>query len=113
MAGQEPPAGVPTSAAAAETGIPTPPTPIDINTATAAEFATLEGFDPVRIARVEQTRQMLGGFVSTAQFATVAELAPHEYARIRNRITCGPRPEISTPGDNQQVPPHQGRILDV
>jgi hypothetical protein len=113
MGSVEPPVAAPASPAATEIGGPTSTTPIDINTATAAEFAELEGFDPVRGAQVEQTRQMLGGFVSTAQFAAAAGLAPHEYARIRTRITCGPLPSVPPAGEDQQVPPHRGRILDV
>lgn len=87
---------------------PAPPSgPVDVNTARMEEFAALPGFDPQRARHVLDERHRRGGFASLAEFAAVANLAPHEYARLRDVLVCAP-PAAPAPGQ----PPY-GRVLDV
>ncbi|MEW2381416.1 helix-hairpin-helix domain-containing protein [Micromonospora sp. NPDC047707] len=81
--------------------------PVDVNTARMEEFAALPGFDPQRARHVLDERHRRGGFGSLAEFAATANLAPHEYARLRDVLVCAP-PTPPGPGPS----PH-GRVLDV
>ena len=80
--------------------------PLDLNTATAEQFATLPGFDAARAARAVAERERRGWFGSVDEFASALGLQPHELVRIRNRLTVTP-PVTEPPG------PSSGRILDV
>lgn len=84
-----------------------PGRPIDVNTAGADELAALPGFDPHRAGHVLAERGRRGGFGSLAEFAAAANLAPHEYARLRDLLVCAPPPG-PPPGQ-----PRHGRVLDV
>jgi hypothetical protein len=64
--------------------------PVDVNTADAGLFGTLEGFDGGRVAYVLSERQRRGGFTSLAEFAATAQLAPHQFERIQHRLTLSP-----------------------
>ncbi|MER7334894.1 MULTISPECIES: helix-hairpin-helix domain-containing protein [unclassified Micromonospora] len=81
--------------------------PVDVNAAGQDDLAALPGFDPRRAGQVVAERGRRGGFGSLAEFAVAANLAPHEYARLRDVLVCAP-PAGPTPG---QPPP--GRVLDV
>lgn len=93
-------------AAAPVPGQPASPAPVDVNTAGPAEFAALPGFDAQRARQVLTERGRLGGFSSLAEFAGAANLAPHEYARLRDLLVCAP-PVPPAPGQPS------GRVLDV
>ncbi|MEV4507445.1 helix-hairpin-helix domain-containing protein [Dactylosporangium sp. NPDC049525] len=85
-----------------------PPSPmvVDVNAATAEDLARLPGFDLDRAYRIIAERQARSGFTSLDDFAFAAGLAPHQFAPLRDRLTCGP--PTPPPG------PHpQGRVLDV
>ncbi|MFI7026067.1 ComEA family DNA-binding protein [Micromonospora sp. NPDC049900] len=83
------------------------PGPLDVNTAGWEEFAALPGFDPGRARQVVDARDRRGGFGGLAEFTAAAHLAPHEYARLRDRLTCTP------PGGHRPGYPPSGRVLDV
>ncbi|MEU6073350.1 helix-hairpin-helix domain-containing protein [Micromonospora sp. NPDC047074] len=81
--------------------------PLDVNAAGPNDLAALPGFDPLRARQVLAERDRRGAFGSLAEFAAAANLAPHEYARLRDVLVCAPPPGPA-PG---QLPP--GRVLDV
>ncbi|MER5332867.1 helix-hairpin-helix domain-containing protein [Micromonospora sp. NPDC002717] len=85
-----------------------PSGPVDVNAAGHDDLAALPGFDPHRARQVLAERDRRGGFGSLAEFAAAANLAPHEYARLRDVLVCAP-PASPAPG---QQPP-LGRVLDV
>ena len=81
--------------------------PVEVNTVGLHVLAALPGFDPQRARQVLAERDRRGGFGSLSEFVAAAGLAPHEYARLRDRLVCAP-PAPPAPG----LPP-QGRVLDV
>ncbi len=81
--------------------------PVEVNSAGPHDLAALPGFDPQRARQVLAERDRRGGFGSLSEFVAAAGLAPHEYARLRDRLVCAP-PVPPAPG----LPP-QGRVLDV
>ncbi|WP_161594997.1 helix-hairpin-helix domain-containing protein [Verrucosispora sp. SN26_14.1] len=83
------------------------PGSLDVNSARWEEFAVLPGFDPGRARQVVDARDRRGGFGGLAEFTAAANLAPHEYARLRDRLTCTP------PGGHRPGYPPSGRVLDV
>jgi hypothetical protein len=84
-----------------------PPAPIDVNSAEARQLAALPGFGPDRVRRVLAERRTRRGFGTVEEFAAAADLAPHEFVRIRDQVVCAP-----LRSDPRQPPTH-GRILDV
>ncbi len=80
---------------------------LDVNAARLDDLAALPGFDPQRARYVLTERDRRGGFGGLPEFAAAANLAPHEYARLRDRLVCTP-PTGPAPGQ-----PPQGRVLDV
>ncbi|GIF03786.1 ComEA family DNA-binding protein [Actinoplanes siamensis] len=85
-----------------------PPAQVDVNTAAEQDLAMLPGFTPARAGQVVQVRRSRRGFVSVHDFAAAAALAPHEFAAIRDRLTCSP----PVPPDDTPPGPY-GRIVDV
>ncbi|MET8832771.1 helix-hairpin-helix domain-containing protein [Micromonospora sp. NPDC004540] len=85
----------------------TAPRPLDVNAATFEELAALPGFGTERASRVLAERHHRRGFGSIEDFAMVANLAPHEFAHLRNLLTCTPPPQPPA-----GYSPH-GRVLDV
>ncbi|MFD2764357.1 helix-hairpin-helix domain-containing protein [Micromonospora eburnea] len=100
--------GVPAQASppAASWDVPQSGSTVDVNTVDAAQLTTLPGFDATRVHRVLVERERRRGFGSVAEFVAAAELAPHEYARLRDVLVCVPPAGPATPGQ-----PH-GRVLD-
>ena len=96
------PAAAPVPAPGAGTGAP-----LDVNAARLDDLAVLPGFDPQRARQVLTERDRRGGFGSLSEFTAAAGLAPHEYARLRDRLVCTP----PAPPSVGQPPP--GRVLDV
>ncbi|MFG3697644.1 helix-hairpin-helix domain-containing protein [Micromonospora sp. NPDC047620] len=82
--------------------------PVDVNAAGHDDLAALPGFDPHRAQQVLAERDRRGGFGSLAEFAAAANLAPHEYARLRDVLVCAP---LAGPAPGHQPP--LGRVLDV
>ncbi|GAA1573369.1 hypothetical protein GCM10009827_114120 [Dactylosporangium maewongense] len=82
------------------------PAVVDVNTVSAADLARLPGFDLDRVRRTVAERGRRAGFASVEEFASAAGLAPHEFAPLRDRLTCTP------PTTHWQRPP-EGRVLDV
>jgi hypothetical protein len=82
---------------------------VDVNTARIDEFAALPGFDTARARHLVAEREARRGFGSVAEFAAAANLAPHEFAPLRDILVCAPR---QAPAPNAGQPPH-GRVLDV
>ncbi|MER7591805.1 helix-hairpin-helix domain-containing protein [Micromonospora sp. NPDC127501] len=64
---------------------------VDVNTATIEQLAALAHFHPERAQRVVAERQVRHGFGSVEEFAAVANLAPHEFARLKNLVICVPQ----------------------
>ncbi|MCX4474140.1 helix-hairpin-helix domain-containing protein [Micromonospora sp. NBC_01655] len=99
--------GPPTSHPVAVGAPAAAPSPVDVNAAGAEQLAALTGFDAARTGRVLAAREARRGFGSVAEFAAAAELAPHEYARLRDLLICvppaGPPAHPGTPS---------GRVLD-
>ncbi|MFF5181862.1 ComEA family DNA-binding protein [Micromonospora sp. NPDC000316] len=87
-----------------------PPSAIDVNAATSEQLAALPHFHPDRVHQVMTERQARQGFGSVEEFAAAANLAPHEFARIRALLTCAP-PHLGSPGQSPPLP--YGRVLDV
>jgi hypothetical protein len=85
--------------------------PIDVNTATAEQFAALPGFDPHRASRTVAQRQARSGFGSLEEFAIAAGLPPHQFAPLRHGLTCSPLRYGTGDPPSGQVP--QGRVVDV
>lgn len=81
------------------------PVVLDVNTATAEDLVRLPGFDLGRAHRTLAERHARSGFASVEEFASVAGLAPHQFAPLRSQLMCGP----------PNLPPTapQGRVLDV
>ncbi|MFI0791426.1 ComEA family DNA-binding protein [Micromonospora rubida] len=82
---------------------PAASSPVEVNAAGAEQLAALPGFDAARAGRVLAAREARRGFGSVAEFAAAAELAPHEYARLRDLLVCVPP---AYPGTSS------GRVLD-
>lgn len=82
---------------------------VDVNAATYEQLVALPGFTPERARQVLAERDRRRGFGSVQEFATVANLAPHEFARLRHLLVCAPR--TSTPPS--AGPSAGGRVLDV
>ncbi|GAA0460112.1 hypothetical protein Ade02nite_14300 [Paractinoplanes deccanensis] len=82
--------------------------PLDVNTATEQQLATLPGFGPDRAAHVVAVRRTRGGFADVNDFAAAAGLAPHEFVAVRDRLTWTP-PRPPTAGEQNPY----GRIVDV
>jgi helix-hairpin-helix protein len=77
--------------------------PVDVNTASAEQLATLPGLDLARAQRVVALREARRGFASVNEFASAAELAPHEFVHTQRLVVCIPRPHQGS----------LGRVLDV
>ncbi len=109
MPPHQPPAAAPQQPFPAPPAVAPAPASIDVNAATPEQFAALPNFHPHRVQRVLVERQARQGFGSVEEFAAAASLAPHEFAYIRNLVTCAP-PQRRPPS---QPPPPHGRVLDV
>ncbi|WP_446212949.1 helix-hairpin-helix domain-containing protein [Micromonospora sp. IBSANI012] len=97
---------VPPVAPAGASVAPTGPM-VDVNSANHDQLVALPGFDPARARQVLATRDARRGFGSLAEFAAAANLAPHEYARLRDTLVCLPPAGPAThPGQSH------GRVLD-
>ncbi|WLS46437.1 hypothetical protein Q3V37_03950 [Micromonospora profundi] len=103
---QQPPAAIPQPAGTAAV-----PPSIDVNAATPAQLAALPNFHPARVHQVMTERQARRGFGSVEEFATAANLAPHEFAHVRHLLTCAPPHPGSPPAQSPPLP--HGRVLDV
>jgi hypothetical protein len=91
---------------------PAVPPPLDVNTADLEDLAALAPIGPERAARVVAARQERNGFASVAEFAAVADLAPHQFAGVRDRLTCTPLPAPPAQKQPERDVPY-GRIVDL
>ena len=64
---------------------------VDVNHASAAEFAELPGFTPELATNVVKVRDQVDGFDSVLDFATVLDLPPRLLDSLRDRLICLPR----------------------
>ncbi|WP_268777898.1 ComEA family DNA-binding protein [Microbacterium sp. Root166] len=69
-----------------------PAEPVDVNTATVDELATLPGVTRSRARRAHKERERQGGFTSVEDFGESIGLQPHEIVRLRRLASCSPRP---------------------
>ncbi len=63
---------------------------VDVNHATAAEFASLPGFTQQLGERVVEVRTRVDGFDSVLDFAHVLDLPAHLVDNLRDRLICLP-----------------------
>lgn len=82
--------------------------PIDINTCSASEMATLPGVSMVMAKKAERFRQENGGFTSPEQFFEVIQLKPHFVVQAQEFIIC----RQETPPTSEESEPG-GRKLDL
>lgn len=66
--------------------------PIDVNTASAAQLMTLPGISQAHAERVVAERGRRGEFVTMQDFTDTAGLRPHEVVRIQSLSIAQPRP---------------------
>jgi competence protein ComEA len=82
------------------TTIPAPAwTPVNVNTATRDQLASLPGIDLAWADHIIATRQSIGGFSDPAELVTAANVQPHVFAGIRDRLVSTPSamPEPTAP----------------
>lgn len=79
--------------------------PIDLNTATREQLASLPGIDSAWADHIIATRQHIGGFASPADLVTAASVQPHVFADIRDRLVANPpaAPEHATRPDGRRL----------
>ena len=88
VAPAEPLVTSPAPAAAYAPGTVTTPAPaqIDLNEATRDQLASLPGIDQAWAEHIINMRARVGGFRASADLVTVANVQPHVFAGIRDRI---------------------------
>lgn len=94
--------------------------PVDVNTASAAEIATAVRGDAALAERIVTARGRRGGFRDLDDLVAGAGVQPHEFMKLRGKVTFGPFSVAPTPEPaqepEQQSPPTPtqpgGRILD-
>ena len=64
---------------------------VDVNSATAAEFADLPGVSADLAGRIVDVREKVDGFDSVLDFANLLDLPPRFVDGIRDRLICLPR----------------------
>ncbi|MEU4159706.1 helix-hairpin-helix domain-containing protein [Actinoplanes sp. NPDC026670] len=111
LAGQRRPPTQPWTYQSAPQVEPAPAVPLllDVNAANLDELASLPAIGPERAARAVAAREDRNGFATVAEFAAAAGLAPHQFAAVRDRLTC--RPPEPAPQPQQDLP--YGRIVDI
>jgi hypothetical protein len=87
---------------------PPPGFVVEVNSATVRQLVEVAGLDPARAERIVAQREARGGFQSVVEFAAAGGLAPHEFVRLRDRLTCAPRPGASQPHMPQPRVPQPG-----
>lgn len=71
-------------------GTSSPPQPLDINAATAAELEDLPGVGPVTAAAIIEHRERSGPFGSVAALEDVSGIGPVKLSRIEHLVTVTP-----------------------
>lgn len=119
-----PPQPVPTHSTPSPVTPPTPVSrmsgPVDLNAASAEEITTAVRGDAALAERIVAARGRRGGFRDLDDLVAVAGVQPHEFMKLRGKVTFGPFSVATTPEParepEQQSPstPTQpgGRILD-
>lgn len=102
----------------------TPPSTstVDINTATPADLVGL-GISDVSAAAIIARRGQLGGFSAAMQVQAVPGLAPHEWVRLRDRLSFGSASAAQAGSDDgaaqdsgtrdDEGPRPGGRVVDI
>ncbi|WP_238007352.1 helix-hairpin-helix domain-containing protein [Dactylosporangium sp. AC04546] len=108
---------------AAPVGLVPPPTwtsptaPLDVNTATYEQLATLPGVGPELAHRILVERQTRAGFGSVEEVALALSIPPHQFAGLRHQLTCVPLDHEAwkAPSTTEHEPPPTtpGRVMDV
>lgn len=81
----------PHAASAAGDGAPaSPPEPLDVNAATAAELEGLPGIGPVTAAAIIEHRERVGPFRSVAALEDVTGIGPVKLSRIEHLVMVAP-----------------------
>ena len=87
--------------------------PIDVNTATADELATIPAFDPLLAADIVRTRDANGPFTSLPQLRSISGITAQVYLDARPYLTIGPRLRTSGAVTNGRFPraPRPSEVL--
>lgn len=85
------PVGPPREPRREESGLP-PSAPLDVNRATPDALRELPGVGPVLAARIVETRERTGNFVSVDDLRRVRGLGPAKLNRLRPLVTVAPPP---------------------
>lgn len=80
--------------------------PVDLNSASREQLAALPGIGFEQAEHIIATRQRVGGFGSPAELVTTANVQPHVFAGIQDRLVVAQAP-LSKPGA-----PNDGRRLE-
>jgi competence protein ComEA len=67
-----------------------PPTPVDLNRASAAELTRLPGIGPVLAARIVAARDAQGPFASVDDLRRVSGVGPSKLAAFREHVVISP-----------------------
>ncbi|MEV4619391.1 helix-hairpin-helix domain-containing protein [Asanoa sp. NPDC049573] len=86
---------------------------LDVNSATAEQFATLPFFDRARAEAAVTQRARAGGFTDVYAFSDALGLQPHEYVKIFPLVVATPRASAPPPRPAPEQGGHSGRIVDV
>jgi len=84
---QKPAAGKRAAPPAARQAVATPDSPVNLNTATAAQIATLPGIGPKAAERIIEYRQKTGGFKKIEELMNVKGIGEKSFLKLKALIT--------------------------
>ena len=79
--------------AAAKTAAASPAAPVNLNTATAAQIATLPGIGPKAAERIIEYRQKSGGFKKIEELMNVKGIGEKSFLKLKPLLTVGEKTE--------------------
>jgi competence protein ComEA len=86
------------SAMAAGAGKPAPAGRVNLNSATAAQLATLPGIGPKVAARIVEYRQKSGGFKSVQELMNIQGVGEKSFQKLQPYVTTGETAARATSG---------------
>lgn len=87
--------------AAAAPGLGDTP-PVDINTATAAELATINGIGPAKAKAIVDHREANGKFASVEDLQSVSGIGEKLLERMRPQVSVGAAPDPDTKAEQTE-----------
>jgi hypothetical protein len=94
-------------------GISTSPVQVDVNTADLHTLLTVLNLSPSSAEQVLSFRLKNGGFSRIEDFVTTAGLKPHDFAKIRDRVTVVPIESGMVEMQKSDGSSSSGRVLDL